>query len=83
MNTLYTQRLEETQAQNLKQQHKNKYEKTTETDREINSASFCKINNEEPDKNETLLKLKVKEVNITRAALNIGLDWIHLTDGGK
>ena len=55
----------------------------TKTAQEINHASFYKTYNEEYDKNNVHLKLETKEVNITKNELNRGLEWIHMTGGGK
>ena len=61
----------------------NQVEHNTETAQEINHESFYKMINKESDKNEVLFKLDAQEVIITRDELNSGLDWIHLTGGGK
>ena len=64
-------------------EYKKPSENTTGTDQEVNHESFYNIIHEGYDKNEVLLKPARMEENITRYELNSGLDWIHLTGGGK
>ena len=64
-------------------EYKKPSENNTGTDQEVNHESFYNIICEGYDKNEVLLKPARMEENITRYELNSGLDWIHLTGGGK
>ena len=58
-------------------------ENNTKTAQDINHDNFYKLFNKESDKNDVHLNLASKEVTNTRDELNTGLDWIHLTGGGK